>query len=139
MNKRCSKCGEEKDLTEFYADRQRRDGHSHMCKVCKRKVAREHMRKPEMRARENARYAASAELRAKKQERKAASYRADPTKASLRALAAYAVRKGRLVEPGTCEVCGSSGPLERHHDDYTKPLEVRWLCVVCHHKLSRVE
>lgn len=30
-----------------------------------------------------------------------------------------------------CEVCGT--PAEAHHDDYSRPLEVRWLCSV-HHK-----
>lgn len=31
-----------------------------------------------------------------------------------------------------CEVCGTT-PAQRHHDDYSKPLEIRWLCPV-HHK-----
>lgn len=37
-----------------------------------------------------------------------------------------AIRDGRLIR-GDCEVCGK--PLAQgHHDDYSKPLEVRWLC-----------
>lgn len=37
-----------------------------------------------------------------------------------------AVRSRRLVkEP--CEVCGSL-EVQAHHDDYSKPLDVRWLC-----------
>lgn len=42
-----------------------------------------------------------------------------------------AIGDGSLVrEP--CEVCGAE-PAEGHHDDYSKPLEVRWLCR-SHHK-----
>ena len=37
-----------------------------------------------------------------------------------------AVRFGR-VKRGPCEVCGG-GPAHGHHEDYGKPLDVRWLC-----------
>jgi len=47
-------------------------------------------------------------------------------KRRVRGLARYAVRKGRLVQE-PCEVCGEM-KVEGHHDDYAKPLEVRWLC-----------
>ncbi len=41
-----------------------------------------------------------------------------------------AVKRGDLVrEP--CEECGAM-PTEGHHDDYSRPLDVRWLCVRCH-------
>jgi len=41
-----------------------------------------------------------------------------------------AVRGGRLKkEP--CEVCGSPES-QGHHDDYSKPLVVRWLCTAHH-------
>lgn len=43
-----------------------------------------------------------------------------------------AVKRGRIKrEP--CEMCGDT-VVHGHHDDYTKPLEVRWLCRL-HHKL----
>jgi hypothetical protein len=38
-----------------------------------------------------------------------------------------------------CEVCGEARS-EQHHDDYDKPLEVRWLCHkhhAEHHKIKR--
>ena len=41
-----------------------------------------------------------------------------------------AVKIGEL-ERGPCEICGSYNS-EAHHDDYSKPLEVRWLCPLHH-------
>lgn len=47
-----------------------------------------------------------------------------------------AVRDKRLFkEP--CEMCGEL-KVHAHHDDYSKPLEVRWLCVH-HHALIHAE
>lgn len=37
-----------------------------------------------------------------------------------------AIRDGRL-ERRPCEICGKAS-VEAHHDDYSKPLEVRWFC-----------
>lgn len=41
----------------------------------------------------------------------------------------YALSKGTLCKQ-PCEKCGR--PAEAHHDDYLKPLHVRWLCGTCH-------
>jgi len=35
-----------------------------------------------------------------------------------------------------CEKCGEE-KTEAHHDDYSKPLNIRWLCRICHKKLHR--
>lgn len=55
-----------------------------------------------------------------------------------------AILAGRLVRPNNCEQCGASGRFEdgrsaiqAHHDDYNKPLHVRWLCQPCHHEWHR--
>lgn len=44
----------------------------------------------------------------------------------------YAVRKGRMVRPSKCPVCGSSKEIQGHHVDYERPLDVEWLCRTCH-------
>jgi hypothetical protein len=41
-----------------------------------------------------------------------------------------AMRRG-LIEPQPCEVCGAAA--EGHHDDYDRPMVVRWFCRR-HHK-----
>lgn len=48
-----------------------------------------------------------------------------------------AVGRGELVKPELCEECGfpiRKEQLQGHHEDYSRPLEVRWLCLHCHHK-----
>lgn len=41
------------------------------------------------------------------------------------------IRRGKL-QRGRCSVCDKPDA-EAHHDDYTKPLEITWLCMK-HHK-----
>lgn len=46
----------------------------------------------------------------------------------------HAVRDGLLKRPTFCQATdGCHGTPEAHHDDYDKPLEVRWLCF-SHHR-----
>lgn len=47
----------------------------------------------------------------------------------------YAVKKGYIIKPSTCSKCNESGRIEGHHEDYSKPLEVSWLCKTCHMRL----
>lgn len=51
-----------------------------------------------------------------------------PEKEAARLAVRNAVRAGRLTR-GQCEHGeGCDGRVEAHHDDYSKPLDVRWLC-----------
>lgn len=44
-----------------------------------------------------------------------------------------AANNARLCKPLSCESCGKhSALLHKHHKDYSKPLEVTWLCPPCH-------
>lgn len=43
-----------------------------------------------------------------------------------------ALKFGRLVRPNRCMMCTQDKRSEAHHDDYSKPLVVRWLCKQCH-------
>lgn len=47
-------------------------------------------------------------------------------------LAGMTQLRGKLKPKTKCEMCGSEGLIHRHHDDYSKPLKVRWLCPKCH-------
>lgn len=58
----------------------------------------------------------------------------DILKSKARRAVSHAVATGRLIRQ-ECEVCG--GHAEAHHDDYSRPLEVRWLCKTHHMELHR--
>lgn len=50
---------------------------------------------------------------------------------AARTAANYRKRRGELEEQ-PCASCGATEGLEMHHEDYSKPLEVTWLCHGCH-------
>lgn len=43
-----------------------------------------------------------------------------------------AIKSGKIIKPLNCEVCGLSKALQGHHEDYSKPLQVIWMCAKCH-------
>src|SRR5437899_10932455 len=43
-----------------------------------------------------------------------------------------ALRSGKLLRPLSCSSCGTQCKPQGHHPDYSKPLEVIWLCRPCH-------
>lgn len=143
--KRCKYCGEEKAMSDFYPA-------SSGCRVCTRakvranRLARVDFYKAADRVRANdpkrveARkvYASSPQGRAKIAEGSKRWAKRNPEKRRAQVLLNNAVRDGRMLRKscGKCD-CQSA---QAHHDDYSKPLDVRWLCTVCHaqeHKTAR--
>lgn len=57
----------------------------------------------------------------------------NPAKARAREITKAAIKRGDLVKQ-PCADCGAAGPVDSHHHDYSKPLEVTWLCKPCHRK-----
>lgn len=56
-----------------------------------------------------------------------------PEHVRARELARQAIKTGTLTKQ-RCEVCGSENTVA-HHDDYSKPLEVRWFCRKHHREI----
>ena len=44
----------------------------------------------------------------------------------------YAISRGELIRPEKCSGCDRFKKTDGHHEDYSKPLEVIWLCRKCH-------
>ncbi len=96
------------------------------------KLGKAEARREKNRVRERERYWADPEkIKARNREYR----RKNPEKQAARSLVTSAIRSGELIQE-PCEVC-SEEKVEAHHDDYSKPLVVRWLCSVCHGLVHR--
>lgn len=139
--KTCKKCDAEKPESEFYRQPTSADGLMHKCKECARQAARENRARNAEYYREYDRWryqndpkVRERHLRYQQTERGAQSVRAaksryldrNPVKRVVHYITGNAIRDGRLTKQ-PCEVCGAK-QVHAHHDDYAKPLEVRWLC-----------
>lgn len=60
-----------------------------------------------------------------------------PMKYAAHVITRNAIRDGKLIQASNCSVCNSTEKIEGHHDDYTQPLLVRWLCEKCHKEWHR--
>jgi hypothetical protein len=142
--KKCTKCGETKGREEFYRHAGMADGLLSKCKTCtKRDVRENRARKIEYyreydRARSNlphrveARAAYSQTPEGKEALRRGSKAwdKRNPIKKAASTAVSNAVRDGRLTRQ-PCEICGKDNA-QAHHDDYSKPLDVRWLCTTHH-------
>lgn len=129
----CRVCGEAKPRSDYYARQVRIAGDVGECKDCTRaRVRRRAMTDPKVQEYDR--------KRAKAPHRRAAAKRVSErwnaqNKDAYRAhyLVGNAVRDGRLKK-SPCLFC-SALYVHAHHRDYSKPLEVIWLCPKCHHRL----
>lgn len=60
----------------------------------------------------------------------------NPEKYRAYGIVAYHVSIG-LLKKQPCACCGNPN-VQAHHADYSKPLEVEWLCSACHGKKHRL-
>ena len=147
MRKVCRQCEVEHRVMDFY--RASSGGVMARCKACHRanvKANRErnadYYREFD-KARDNlprrvaARkaYAQTPEGRAAGNRAKRAYLERNPIKRAAHIATGNAIRDGRLVRQ-PCEVCGDK-QAQAHHDDYSKPLDVRWLCTTHHAEWHR--
>jgi hypothetical protein len=143
--KTCNSCHVVLPLEEFHMNARRLDGHDHRCKNCANAYKRAHASTP--RAKQN-----KATYRRNNKQRFSewsAAWRArhpdkfrkvlrdhnlrHPDKRKGRNKFSNALRDGKIFR-GPCAVCGLPNA-EAHHSDYSKPLDVTWLCKLHHEEL----
>ena len=114
----CRDCGGTKKVSEFEWDSKRQRPQAY-CRACSYRRHRAFMRT----------------VAGKASARRYHKNRRDKRKHTVRLFTNAAVQLGVLAKQ-PCEVCGVK-KVQAHHDDYSKPLDVRWLCLThhaAHHK-----
>ncbi len=132
--KQCSICKKEKEinLVKFKPNKISKDGLTSYCRDCKQKIDRVYSRKyrqknPEWKKKDNKRMIKngviqkSVEMWRKKNPEKYKAYK----------IFAEALRK-KILKKEPCIVCDEI-KVDGHHSDYSKPLDVIWICHN-HHK-----
>ena len=148
--KTCFKCGATKLLSDFYKHPMMAGGRVNKCKECNKADVRENRscriayyraydrNRANILKRKLAR-AAYAETSAGRdaQNRGIRAYKIrHPLKRSAHIIAGNAIRDGRILKQ-PCVICGEE-KAQAHHDDYSKPLDVRWLCSEHHNEYHNV-
>ena len=129
----CRRCGESKNIDDYYRHSQMADGHLNICKECIKKSAGENRIKN------------IDKIRAYDKKRSSLPHRKDLrvmiTKKRRIEVKNYervhnavtrAIERGQIKRSNTCQVCGKQEKTEGHHDDYNNSLHVIWLCPECH-------
>jgi len=143
--KTCFKCGESKPLTEFYKHPKMADGRVNKCKECNKKDVQKNYRENidnitkyerkranlphRVQARED--YAKTEQGLIAGNKAKKAWIGRNPEKRQAQIILGNAVRSGKIKKK-PCEFCESTHRVHGHHDDYSKPLDVIWMCPQCH-------
>ena len=129
--KLCFKCLRNLPLSEFYRHPKMADGHLNKCKECTRLDAARYaaLNHEKVKERERTRNQRPERVyaRALRQKLLRAKY---PHKYKARNAVSNAIRDGKL-DRKPCEVCGDPQS-HAHHVDYSRPLDVVWLCINHH-------
>lgn len=119
--KKCTHCEIERPITDFWKNPRHKAGISNCCRFCFRIIDKERYYKNHLKSK---RYKLATSKRMMEKY---------PEKWTARSLTKYAVKIGKLIKM-PCEVCGEV-KVQAHHKDYSKPLEVNWVCIGHHREL----
>lgn len=131
--KSCIKCGLQKSLSEYYSHPQMGDGHLGICKSCHKAVMtqRRQNKLDEIRDYDRRRFHENPKRRAATLACAVRWNKRNPDGYRAHYLVSNAIRDRRLFRK-PCIKCGATKGIHAHHEDYSKPLDVIWLCTPCH-------
>jgi len=131
MDKKCTRCGNEKQISDFQIRKASKDGLTASCKDCLKKYdSLRNMLPHRVEARNKYQKTSRGMAVCKAMKERWADRNKEKRAAHL--ILGNAIKYGRITRK-PCEICGSNIKIHGHHDDYSKPLDVRWLCPK-HHK-----
>lgn len=143
--KDCGRCGKRKELSDFSVNRAKEDGLTIWCKPClseyqKSRLAKANANRPEgwkQKAKDRVAYAQAWKEAnpGKMTEYKRDWWHKNRDRLKVKDAVRYAVKTGKLVKT-PCEVCGEE-KVEGHHPDYSRPLDVVWLCKQHHMEIHK--
>lgn len=127
--KHCLTCNTDKPCSDFQLRAASKDGLSAKCRDCAKEYDRKRAMLPHrVKAREQyQKTEAGREALARARKK---FIECNPKKRAAQIAVGNALRDGK-INSSPCEVCGNP-KAQAHHDDYNKPLEVRWLCTTHH-------
>lgn len=134
--KRCTRCELEHPEGAFYRDATFPSGYRPECKVWTRARRRGRTAAGLTQAADRARYQRSPQHRATVARNTKQWKARNPEKLRAEEAVAKAIRCGEMTRQ-PCAVCGAKA--HAHHADYTRPLEVQWLCPLHHARQHVVE
>lgn len=124
--KKCFKCHCEKPFEAFYKHAAMGDGRLGKCKDCTKADVKQHRQENLERVRAYDRMRASMPHRVAKAKQVFANWKlAHPERRAAQVALGNAVRAGKVAKQ-PCWVCGLKAVA--HHPDYSRPLDVVWLC-----------
>ena len=134
--KTCTKCGGE---GPFWKDKTKKDGFHSLCVDCKSETDKKYRQSEKGR---EVGYASVKKWQSTTSGRKKSNgYKknwalSNQEKCKASSDVRHAVESGRLTKPDRCSIdgCTAKKNIQGHHEDYSKPLDVVWLCAK-HHKL----
>lgn len=130
MSKKCYICYSEDNLSIRNVKYKDKIYTYYICKECSRDYYYKHRKK---RLKET-KFFTSDKYKKFNRERVRKYYKRNPLKYKARYTVRNAIVSGKIIKPKICSVCGSNSKIEAHHNDYRKPLEIIWLCKICHIK-----